>query len=64
MTDATRGFQHDSDVLTEQVDRQLALLRAARRPYPHESRIEGVLCGHWSLKRGRFALRRAWQNRR
>jgi hypothetical protein len=32
MTDATRGFQHDSEMLIQQVDRQLALLRAARRP--------------------------------
>jgi hypothetical protein len=34
---SSRGFQHDSDVLRRQVDRQLALLRAA--PPSHESAL-------------------------
>jgi hypothetical protein len=39
MTVVSRGFQHDSDVLTRQVDRQLALLRAAS-PSPESALAE------------------------
>jgi hypothetical protein len=39
MTVVSRGFQHDSDVLTRQVDRQLALLRAAP-PSPESALAE------------------------
>jgi hypothetical protein len=45
MTVVIRGFQHDSDVLTKQVDRQIALLRAARRPHPHEIALAERLAG-------------------
>ena len=37
MTEATRGFQHDSEMLIQQVDRQLALLRSVR--LPHEAAL-------------------------
>jgi hypothetical protein len=37
MTYAIRGFKHDSEMLIQQVDRQLALLRAAR--LPHEAAL-------------------------
>jgi hypothetical protein len=39
MTVVSRGFQHDSDVLTRQVDRQLALLHAAS-PSPEAALAE------------------------
>jgi len=37
MTYATRGIQHDSEMLIQQVDRQLALLRGGR--LPHETAL-------------------------